>query len=173
MESRWGTSYGRYSGRKRKLAFSTTALAFDSWHHLTSEPHRHKNFKFSCKEFQRVWSQSTNVTDGLTDRQLITAIRPRLLLNTNRKPHKRFRLVPKSWRNHDASSLRFDTIPLNTGCDRQTDSQTDRHVAVPKAQYTPPTPTRRNCFVASCRRRRWVHEFATSSRRLPTLRFAR
>ena len=33
-------------------------------------------------------------------------------------------------------------------------------------QYTPPTPTRRNCFVAS--RRRCVHEFATSSRRLPT-----
>jgi len=29
------------------------------------------------------------------------------------------------------------------------------------AQYTPPTPTRRNCFVC-------VHEFATSSRRLPT-----
>ena len=34
------------------------------------------------------------------------------------------------------------------------------------AQYTPPTPTRRNCRVAS--RRRCVHEFATSSRRLPT-----
>jgi len=36
------------------------------------------------------------------------------------------------------------------------------------AQYTP--PTRRNCFVASRQRqRRWcVHEFATSSRRLPT-----
>ena len=35
------------------------------------------------------------------------------------------------------------------------------------AQYTPPTPTRRNCRVAS-RRRRWcVHEFATRSRRLP------
>ena len=27
-----------------------------------------------------------------------------------------------------------------------------------KAQYTPPTPTRRNCFVASRRRRRCVHE---------------
>jgi len=38
----------------------------------------------------------------------------------------------------------------------------------PKAQYTPPTPTRRNCFVASRWRRRCVHEFATSSRRLPT-----
>jgi len=38
----------------------------------------------------------------------------------------------------------------------------------PNAQYTPPTPTRRNCFVASRRRRRCVHEFATSSRRLPT-----
>ena len=36
------------------------------------------------------------------------------------------------------------------------------------AQYTPPTPTRRNCFVASRRRRRCVHEFTTSSRRLPT-----
>ena len=35
-----------------------------------------------------------------------------------------------------------------------------------KAQYTPPTPTRRNCRVSS--RRRCVHEFATSSRRLPT-----
>ena len=35
-----------------------------------------------------------------------------------------------------------------------------------KAQYTPPTPTRRNCRVAS--RRRCVHEFATSSRRLST-----
>jgi len=35
-----------------------------------------------------------------------------------------------------------------------------------KAQYTPPTLTRRNCRVAS---RQWcVHEFATSSRRLPT-----
>jgi len=34
----------------------------------------------------------------------------------------------------------------------------------PKAQYTP--PTQRNCRVAS--RRRCVHEFATSSRRLPT-----
>ena len=33
---------------------------------------------------------------------------------------------------------------------------------------TPPTPTRRNCFVASRRRRRCVHEFETSSRRLPT-----
>ena len=30
------------------------------------------------------------------------------------------------------------------------------------AQYTPPTPTRRNCFVASRRRRRCVHEFATT-----------
>ena len=37
------------------------------------------------------------------------------------------------------------------------------------AQYTPPTPTRWNCRVASRRsRRRCVHEFATSSRRLPT-----
>jgi len=35
-----------------------------------------------------------------------------------------------------------------------------------KAQYTPPTPTRQNCRVSS--RRRCVHEFATSSRRLPT-----
>ena len=44
------------------------------------------------------------------------------------------------------------------------------HVPAHKAQYTPPTPTRRNCFVASRRRRRrrCVHEFATSSRRLPT-----
>jgi len=33
-------------------------------------------------------------------------------------------------------------------------------------QYTPPTPTRLSCRVAS--RRRCVHEFATSSRRLPT-----
>ena len=32
----------------------------------------------------------------------------------------------------------------------------------PKAQYTPPTPTRRNCRVSS--RRRCVHEFATSWR---------
>jgi len=33
-----------------------------------------------------------------------------------------------------------------------------------KAQYTPPTPTRRNCFVASRRRRRrCVHEFATTA----------
>jgi len=32
-----------------------------------------------------------------------------------------------------------------------------------KAQYTPPTPTRRNCFVASRRRRRCVHEFATTN----------
>jgi len=41
---------------------------------------------------------------------------------------------------------------------------------MPNAQYTPPTPTRRNCFVVSRRRRRCVHEFATtcSSRRLPT-----
>jgi len=31
------------------------------------------------------------------------------------------------------------------------------------AKYTPPTPTRRNCFVASCRRRRCVHEFATTA----------
>jgi len=34
------------------------------------------------------------------------------------------------------------------------------------AQYTP--PTLRNCLVASRRRWRCVHEFATSSRRLPT-----
>ena len=33
-----------------------------------------------------------------------------------------------------------------------------------KAQYTPPTPTRRNCRVSSRLRRRCVHEFATSSR---------
>jgi len=39
--------------------------------------------------------------------------------------------------------------------------------AIVKAQYTPPTLTRRNCFVASRRRRRRT-EFATSSRRLPT-----
>ena len=33
------------------------------------------------------------------------------------------------------------------------------------AQYTPPTPTGRNCFVASAsRRRRCEHEFATSWR---------
>ena len=31
------------------------------------------------------------------------------------------------------------------------------------AQYTPPTPTRRNYFVASRRRRRCVHEFATTA----------
>ena len=31
----------------------------------------------------------------------------------------------------------------------------------PKAQYTPPTPTRRNCLVSS--RRRCVHEFATTA----------
>jgi len=37
-----------------------------------------------------------------------------------------------------------------------------------QAQYTPPTPTRRNSFVASRRRRRCALEFATSSRRLPT-----
>ena len=36
----------------------------------------------------------------------------------------------------------------------------------PKAQYTPPTPTRRNCFVASASAV-WT-QFATSSRRLPT-----
>ena len=30
-----------------------------------------------------------------------------------------------------------------------------------RAQYTPPTPTRRNCFVAS--RRRCIHEFATTA----------
>ena len=38
----------------------------------------------------------------------------------------------------------------------------------PYAQYTPPTPTRRNCRVASRRRRRCEHEFATTSTRLPT-----
>jgi len=42
----------------------------------------------------------------------------------------------------------------------------DRLQCRPKAQYT--SPTRRNCRVASSRRRRCVHEFATSSRRLPT-----
>ena len=31
----------------------------------------------------------------------------------------------------------------------------------PNAQYTPPTPTRRNCFVAS--RRRCAHEFTTTA----------
>ena len=31
------------------------------------------------------------------------------------------------------------------------------------AQYTPPTPTRRNCFVVSRQRRRCVHEFATTA----------
>jgi len=41
-------------------------------------------------------------------------------------------------------------------------------LSLSNTQYTPPTPTRRNCFVASRRRRRCVHEFATSSRRLPT-----
>ena len=39
---------------------------------------------------------------------------------------------------------------------------------ISKAPYTPPTPTRRNCFVASRRRRRCVHELATSSGRLLT-----
>ena len=39
-------------------------------------------------------------------------------------------------------------------------------VRIYNAQYTP--STRRNCRVASRRRRRCVHEFATSSRRLPT-----
>ena len=37
---------------------------------------------------------------------------------------------------------------------------------MPKAQYTLPTPTQRDCRVAS--RLRCVHEFATNSRRLPT-----
>jgi len=31
------------------------------------------------------------------------------------------------------------------------------------AQYTPPTPTTRNCRVSSRRRRRCVHEFATTA----------
>ena len=44
----------------------------------------------------------------------------------------------------------------------------DRTVVQTKAQYTPPTPTRRNCRVSSRWRRRCVHKFATSSRRLPT-----
>ena len=36
-------------------------------------------------------------------------------------------------------------------------------LSITKAQYTPPTPTRRNCFVASRRRGRCVHEFATTA----------
>ena len=40
------------------------------------------------------------------------------------------------------------------------------HALNTNAKYTP--PTRRNCRVASRQRRRCVHEFATSSRRLPT-----
>jgi len=42
------------------------------------------------------------------------------------------------------------------------------HYRRQKAQYTPPTPTRHNCRVASRRRLRCEHKFATSSRQLPT-----
>ena len=50
-------------------------------------------------------------------------------------------------------------------CDKQ-HGQTDAQSccdAISPAQYTPPTPTRRNCFIASRRRRRCVHEFATTA----------
>ena len=50
------------------------------------------------------------------------------------------------------------TITRNDGRTRSCEQDT-------QAQYTPPTPTRRNCRVSSRRRRRCVHEFATISRR--------
>jgi len=55
-------------------------------------------------------------------------------------------------------------IVLTTEADNQSSSHC---VLMSIVQYTPPTPTRLNCRVASRRRRRCVHEFATSSRLLP------
>ena len=49
----------------------------------------------------------------------------------------------------------------NEGCNAATVVQVLQDLF--KAQYTPPTPTRRNCFVASRRRRRCVHEFGTTA----------
>ena len=40
----WGTLYGRYSDRKRKLAFSTTALAFDTTSPANPNQYRHKTY---------------------------------------------------------------------------------------------------------------------------------
>jgi len=43
MYSQWGTSYGRYSDRQRKLAFSTTALSFDTTSPANPDEYRHNS----------------------------------------------------------------------------------------------------------------------------------
>jgi len=40
-------------------------------------------------------------------------------------------VATRRWRNHDASFLRFDTIPARDG---QTERRTDRHVALAKTR---------------------------------------
>ena len=90
--------------------------------------------------------------------------------------------VPKRWH----KSMEFYCACLNnfsyilitfwrniSVCNKASDDQNTVHLrkypllpSLMYSQYTSPTPTRLNCRVAS---RRWcVHEFATSSRRLPT-----
>ena len=63
---------------------------------------------------------------------------------------------------YHASATSFTKVSLVCNCDIHAWPLEAQH----NAQYIPPTPTRRNCFVLS--RRRCVNEFATSSRRLPT-----
>jgi len=59
--------------------------------------------------------------------------------------------------------ITWPCMTLNIRVGFNTGARSKLFHAVAKAQYTPPTPMRRNCLVASRRRLRCVHEFATTA----------